>query len=190
LKAFLGNDKSYVMVVPDSSAPTLTVFKRLSNSKELSAGGLIEIDTFVYDRRKLFVSDWDYLNRFFADEFMRTGTLRNNGLWLLEASSPEDGTHRSTLGKNGNHIGDPKLGQKEESPSIPRTPDSSHGGRNDGAPGGGHNPWGGPKNDTYPEALSLKKLGLAIVSTNRPQLQASLSQSSPAFLAAYPSSRR
>ena len=113
---------------------------------------------------------WDYLNRFFTDEFVRTGTLRNNGLWLLEASSPEDETHRSTPGKNRNHIGDPKLGQKEESPSIPGTLDSSHGGKNGGAPGGGHNPCGGPKNDTYSEALSLKELGLAIASTNQPQL--------------------
>jgi hypothetical protein len=190
LKAFLGNDNSYVMVVPDSSAPTLAAFKRLSNSRKLSVGGLIVIDTSAHDRRKLFVSDWDYLNRFPTDEFVRTGTLRNNGLRLLEASSPEDETHRSTPGKNRNHIGDPKLGQREESPSIPGTLESSHGGGNSGAPGGGHNPWGELKNDTYPEALSLKELGLAIVSTKRPQLQASLSQSSPAFLAAYPSSRR
>ncbi len=141
-------------------------------------------------RRKLFVSDWDYLNRFFTDEFVRTGTLRNNGLWLLAASSPEDETHRSTPGKNGNHIEDPKLGQKEESALVPGTLDSSHGGGNGGAPGGGHNPWGGPKNDAYPEALSLKELGLAIVSTKRLQFQASFTQSSPAFFAAYPSSRR
>jgi hypothetical protein len=176
------------MIVPDSSASDLAALQWLSNSKKLSHGRLIEIGTLVHARRKLSVSDWDYLNQFFADAFVQTSTPHNNRLRLWGASSPEYGTHGRTLGKNRHRVEDSEPGRKGGYQSlelwtvvtVAETVKRPEMATADGAD---------PKNDMCPDALSLKQFALTIVLTKQMQSQASLSQSSPPFLEAYPSSR-